>query len=651
MQIMNRGNFHYIFIHINLPLHNLYIYRFISYTMIKSGVSNKKAQLTLFIFITIVIVLAIILFFVFRGSFLGSSIPQNMRPVYDSYLDCLEDITEDGVYILGQQGGYIEVPEFVPGSSYRPFSNQLEFMGHPVVYWMYISGNNIIKEQIPTKEDMEAELETYVQDRLDLCKFTDYEVQGYAVFIEEGDVNVKIKDSSVTLNAENPLTIYFGNDTVIVNKHNVDLDIRLGKMYDQAKELYNYEKTETFLEKYSIDTLRLYAPVDGVELGCTPIIFNDEEIRENLTKGLTANINSLKVKGSYYKLTDEENKYFVVNPGFKTDTNVNFIYDPSWPTRIEIYGDRVAKPIGLQEGLSMLGFCYVPYHLVYDVNFPVLIQFWENDFFFQFPVSVIIEKNYAREALPPMYEAESIESEVCKYKNQNVKVYTYDSNLNPLPSRLQFRCLNSQCEIGQSKFSGTNAIYEGPMPECINGFIVASAEGYAETKHQISTNQETSADIILPKIYKMPLDLGNVPGSAVITFSGEKHSTTVLYPDMKEAGLIEDYYNVSVFVYTDTKLTVQGISDQKCVDVPVEGIGGLFGLTEERCQEINIPDMEIESALIGGGKTQDYMTEDTLKKSRELNIEIPIFNEPQTIEDIQQNYVIVEDSPVYLSFE
>jgi hypothetical protein len=619
--------------------------------MRKSGVSNKKAQLTLFIIIAIVIVIAIVLFFTLRGGFQGDSIPQNMRPVYDSYLGCLEGITEDGVYLLGQQGGYIEVPDFVPGSSYRPFSSQLEFMGHPVVYWMYVSGNNIIKEQIPTKADMEEELETYIKDRLDQCKFADYEVQGYGVFIEEGNVDVKIKDSSVQLTAENPITLYFGNDTIRVNKHKVELDVRLGKIYDQAKELYNYEKTETFLEKYALDTLRLYAPVDGVELGCTPLVFTDEEIKENLTKGLTANINYLKVKGSYYKLNDEENKYFVVNPGFTTDTNVNFIYDPNWPTRVEIYGDRVAKPVGLQEGLSMLGFCYTPYHLVYDVNFPVLIQFWEGDFFFQFPVSVIIEKNYARKALPPMFEAESIESEVCKYKNQNVKVYTYDSDLNPLPARLQFKCLQSQCEIGQSKYSAGNAIYEGPMPECINGFIVASAEGYAETKYQISTNEETSADIILPKIYKMPLDLGNIQGSAVITFSGEKHSTTVLYPDMKEAELIEDLYNVSVFVYTDTKLTVQGISEQKCVDVPVGGIGGLFGLTEERCQEINIPDMEIESALIGGGKTQDYMTEDILKRSSKLNIEIPIFNKPETIEDIQQNYVIVEDSLVYLNFK
>jgi len=301
--------------------------------------------------------------------------------------------------------------------------------------------------------------------------------------------------------------------------------------------------------------------------------------------------------------------------------------------------------------LSMLGFCYVPYHLVYDVNFPVLIQFWEGDFLFQFPVSVIIDKNYAREALPPMFEAESIESEVCRYKNQNVKVYTYDSELNPVQARIQFKCLNSQCEIGQTRKTPLGAVYEGPMPECVNGFIIASAEGFSEKKFQISTNQETTANIILKRKYEMPLDLGNIRGNAVITFTGEDYSTTILYPETKTVELVEDYYNVSVFVYSDSSLTVKGVQESKCVDVPVQGIGNLFGLTEEKCQDINIPDMEVDTALVGGGKNIEYITEDILKRSNELNINVPIYNAPDTIEALQDNYALVEDSTIYLEFE
>ena len=116
--------------------------------MIKRGIRSKKAQLTLIIFIAIVIVLAIVLYFLLRDSLFQSDIPRNMRPVYDSYLGCIEEVTREGVYLMGQQAGYIELPDFEPGSSYRPFSNQLDFLGMAIPYWMYVSGNNILKEEV-----------------------------------------------------------------------------------------------------------------------------------------------------------------------------------------------------------------------------------------------------------------------------------------------------------------------------------------------------------------------------------------------------------------------------------------------------------------------------------------------------------------------
>ena len=61
----------------------------------------------------------------------------------------------------------------------------------------------------------------------------------------------------------------------------------------------------------------------------------------------------------------------------------------------------IAKPIGTQPGLSAMKFCYAPYKFVYDMYFPVLIQVYSKDDaneVFQFPVSVVINKNMPREA-------------------------------------------------------------------------------------------------------------------------------------------------------------------------------------------------------------------------------------------------------------
>jgi len=474
--------------------------------------ASKRSQVTIFIILAIIIVAGVVIYFALRSS-VKTELPKNMRPVYDYYLSCIKEHARQGASLLGEQAGYLYADEidFVPGSQYMPFSSHLDFFGQPIPYWMYISGNNILKEQVPSKKNLEEQLEKYIEERLDYCDFSDYELQGFDVVVGEGDVDVNINNLNIEVNAQNSLGIYFENNSVFIDKHKVLLDSKLGKFYELALNVYNYEKKNMFLEKYALDVLRLYVPVTGVELTCSPKVFVDEEIRQELVQGLAANIGMLKLKGDYYELSSKENNYFVTDVGQNVDENINFIYSSSWPTKIEIYGDRVAQPVGLQEGFGILGFCYVPYHLIYDLAFPVMIQFYDSDEVFQFPVSVIIDKNNIRNALPTA-EGQSIESEVCKYKNQDVSVYTYDVDLNPVEANIKFKCLNEECYIGRTKVRGGDAVLNAKMPKCANGFIVVSAEGYADAKYQISSNEESLANIVMNKLYNLSVNVnsGNV---------------------------------------------------------------------------------------------------------------------------------------------
>ncbi len=619
---------------------------------------KKRAQVTIFIIVAIVVVGGIVAYFASReGS--GQSIPEDMKPVYDYYISCLESTTEQGISLLGEQGGYIELPDFESGSAYIPFSSQLSFFGQAVPYWMFVSGNNFLKEQVPTRRDMERQLGDYVSDRLEDCDFSDFEKMGYDVYIEEGKAVVGINELSVDLDVTNNIIIFKGEQSAVVNSHDFSVSSKLGKFYRMALDVYNYEKSEMFLEKYALDVMRLYAPVDGVELSCAPKIFVDEEIRKDLYDGLEANINSIKLKGDYYKLSSQEREYFVKDVGFDVDENVNIMYNPSWSTRIEIYGDRVVKPVGTQPGLSALGFCYVPYHLVYDISFPAMIQFYDSEELFQFPVSVIIDNSQPREALPPSLGDVSLDSEVCRYKNSDISVWTYDSELNPVEARLQFKCLGSICEIGKTTFGrgdgqqltgDDEAVYIGMVPQCVNGFIVASAEGYADSKFQISTNSESVAHIILKKEYEIGLDLGEIGGTAVVSFIGEEYSATIMYPEMKSITLVEGEYEISVYVYEDSALAFPGYDDRICVDVPVSGFGGLVGLEEEKCYDINVPSMEIEMVVVGGGKATEYITESMLVDLAELNLNVPLFGRPASLDELQENYIKAEESTVFLEF-
>jgi hypothetical protein len=57
---------------------------------------------------------------------------------------------------------------------------------------------------------------------------------------------------------------------------------------------YIYDKENK--SRYTLDVMRLYAPVTGVELTCAPKVFIDEQIKQNFTQALAANINVLKLK-------------------------------------------------------------------------------------------------------------------------------------------------------------------------------------------------------------------------------------------------------------------------------------------------------------------------------------------------------------------
>jgi len=610
---------------------------------------TKKAQITLFIIISILLVTVVIIYYTLRKPY-EEKLPKDFQPIYDHYVGCLEETTRQGTVLLGEQGGYIEVPEFVQGSQYMPFSSQLDFLGQPVPYWMYVSGNNLLREQVPTKNSMENQLEQYILKRLDFCDFTDFIEKGYSINIEAGESLVVINEKDVDVEIDNLVKFYFDNSSVVVDNHKFNINSKLGKFYDLALKTYNYEKENMFLEKYAIDVLRLYAPVTGVELSCSPKVFIEEDIKQDLVEGLVGNVGALKLKGNYYGLSNNENKYFVTDIGKNIDENVNFIYSTSFPMRIEIYGDTIAEPVGLQQGLGMMGFCYVPYHLIYDINFPVLVQFYDGKEIFQFPVAVILDKNQARDVLPSL-AGESIESEVCKYKEQLVDINTYNMDLEPVEARIKFKCLEDSCNIGETEISGDDAFLEGYFPKCVNGFIIASAEGYADAKYMISTNRESHADILMNKLYHIDIGFESDVESALVSFDSEDYSTTVYYPDFNGVEIIEGHYNLTLYVYDNSTLKMPETSTKQCVNVPKSGIAGFIGMEEERCFDITIPEQELHRVVVGGGKTSDYFTENQLKDAGKILISYELFSKPTNLDEVQNNYMEVDSAHIDILVE
>ncbi len=614
--------------------------------MIERG--NKKGQVSIFVILAIVIVVAIVLYFIFKDKLNNNeSIPQNLLPVYQYYESCIQLETENAIDVAGAQGGLIETDDYVSGSEYAPFSTHLNFLGFGVKYWYYLEGNGIIREEVPSKDKIEDQMETFISEGLRECDFSTFYEQGFEIEKEDAIATVTISENKVDVSVEGEFKVSKDEESASKKSFEESIDSKFGKFYELAKEIYFDEKKKAFLEKYAVDTLYLNAPLDGVELQCGPKIWSTQNVFNDLRNAMEQNIGAIKLRGSYYTLKDKSSEYFIVDKD--TDEMVNFVYSAKWPTKIEVNGEGVddevmiAQPFGTQEGLGVMGFCYVPYHFVYDMSFPVLIQIYDEEEMFQFPIVVVIDKNLPRTGAETDLPYEIINDfELCDKKTEQIEINLYDVNLNKVNGNLSFECFDKKCRLGESK----EGVYKGMAPACLNGYVDVRASGYADKKQLISTNKESFAEIILDREYdinlRLKMDGKEVEDTGIITFKKSDGAIkSAAYPEQKEIKLSEGNYEMSVYIYGNTTLTIPASSKSECVDVAKEGLLGMFGGTKEKCFDVNIPETKLNYGLVGGGKLSGYILESDLeKKTMEINVQsLP---KPKTLDELSKNFEVFE---------
>jgi hypothetical protein len=607
---------------------------------------NKFGQVTIFIIIAVIIVAVVVLFLVLRKNTVSvQKIPATLEQPYVVFLSCLQDDSEAGISILESQGGYINLPNFEPGSSYMPFSSQLNFLGINIPYWYYVSGNNVQKEQVPTKADMETQLSNFINKKIKNCDLKDYYNQGFEIQQGEPKASVSIVNGEVYVDLAMDLTLVKANENTLIKNHKIVVKSQLGNLYDSAKIVYQKEQKELFLENYGIDDLRLYAPVDGVQMTCGPLTWDADNIFNKLQEGIEANTLALKSIGT-------KGDYFFVDTG--VTQGVRFINSKNWSNNFDVSpGDGrilIASPVGNQPGLGILGFCYVPYHFVYNVGYPVLVQVYEGNEIFQFPVAVVIRGNKAREPLSSSATDLGI-PDFCKYKNTLTDVLTYDIRTNPVNAEISYECSGTTCYIG----STDNGKLKTEFPQCVNGKVVARASGYDDSETQYSTNAEGQVDLVLNKIYPINLALkldGRVySGSAIVSFVSNTSSKSIYYPDQKAVELSQGQYDVQVYIYSNSSLKIEPTTAQQCVEVPQSGIGGLVGLTEKKCFDVNMPEQIVSSALSGGGKAKLFVLESNLASSKVLEINSESLPKPTSLEQLQTNYILFDDKTLEINFK
>jgi len=607
---------------------------------------GTRAQTTIFIIIGVVIVALVVFVITYRTSDTGvEKFPSSLEPVYNYFLGCVEEEAWLGIRILEAQGGYIELPEFEPGSAYMPFSSQLDFLGTPIPYWYYVSGNNIQQEQVPSSSEMRRELSRFIEERIGNCDFKVYSEQGFEIDKGEPRVDALIKDDKVEVSINMDFAVSKGIDSAEAIEHKVIVSSNLGSLYGAARDVYEKEQNELFLETRGIDVLRLYAPVDGVEISCSPLTWDAGKVFDNLKGALEANTLALKATG-------EEDDYFVLD--LNIDHDVRFLTSRNWSSTFEVAPAQgkllIAEPVGNQPGLGIMGFCYVPYHFVYDLKYPVLVQIQEGEEVFQFPMAVVIQGNVARQPLGAT-ASELAEEEFCKDKNTRIEVNTYNIRRVPVEAEVFYECAGARCYIGRTQ----NGKLLENFPQCVNGKLIARAEGYEYISETYSSVNSGSVDVYFDKIYErgilLKLDGEEYEGEAIISFLSNKTSRSIAYPEQKSILLSYGEYDVQVYIYENSSLELEGGIREQCVEVPKSGVLGIIGLTEKQCYDVEFPTQLVSKALIGGGRQTHYILNSELEGSTVLEIQVESLPEPKSLEDLQLNYILFEKKGVLIDFK
>ena len=642
---------------------------------------QKRGQVTIYIIVGIVILVVFGMLFFFKDELIKGDfqselekikVPEQIKPIKNYIDDCITETVLDGADIIGFNGGYLETPsEKLLRSVFNPFSNSLELGSSNVAYWYYKSANNLDRTQIPTKESMEKDLEKYINENFDFC------LKGMDNFLEEGfDITqyentgseVNIKDSHIEVRIFAPTDINKNGVGMYFDKHLADVQVNLGKLYELALEIYEEEQKNAFLEDYTMDMMVAYddIPFSKTEFTCERLVWQKSEVEENFRNIAERNLGALRLKGSDYIKTLEDNNYFEVNVNSFDDVTTNFEYYHTWPFEMDVtpskgdimIGDSITQANPEIAKFLNLFFCLNNYHFIYDVKYPVLISLEDDKgFSFQFANMVVLDNNAPR----------TYEGEILDYGDDEVIEHLCENTINAVDllvmdksnsdyvggADITYSCFSSSCYIGKTDNGGN--LYE-KYPACLNGKLHVDKQGYYSDSTVLSTTEDSQVSLYLEPYYNLDVeikavelrdgDVRELKDGEVAIFQLENLDNdykTMVTNGLEDINLVAGTYMVTTYLMNEgDPVKIKGEKHTECVDVPRGGLLGVF-LTKEECFEVETEDMEVDSFITGGGKFEFTLDYGSLENSEKIIFYAISDFVPSSNEDMIQIFESMEE--------
>lgn len=704
---------------------------------------RKRGQVSVFVVVGIVLLLLVASYLAYRFIVLEdlfeqrkqdiARLPSQFQPVA-SYLDaCVQNIALDALAVVGAQGGYLDVPvDPIPTSPFAPVPRALDVLPTgelKVPLWFREAGNGIYELNVPQKEEVEASIASYVNENFPRCmdNLTTFFNEGYTLLGlgNEVETRVNMQPEFVDVYVEFPITLSVDNVEFTLTEYLGRVETQFGEMYDAAVEILENENEGFYLENKTLDMLVAYdneVPFSGSDLSCGEKIWSKTQVTNRLKTILFENIAAMRVEGSNFD-PSEEKSYLVLDlMDENRNVNINLMYNPSWPTLVEITpseGDVLkSDPVTKQAGgyvASLISsyVCLNNHHFVYTIKYPLLVTLTdENGFTFQFVTEVIIDRNLPRENRIVPLDLSVSRSPLCEFASVPLKVNTFtvdgSSNVVPLDEvSLSFKCFPETCPLTTTLKGASSA--QVLAPPCVNGFVEGTKQGYYTGKSIIATNRESGeVDLVLEKIYEKPVEIfviekrtGQVRApydSELISFefrhndarysesffsqkegascaeevdcgpgldcvSGECKTPNCESDDdcslnqvcaagsctpKNTINLLPGEYTINSFISRTSTwpITTQTKTVENCVDTRT--FFGLIG--EEKCFTADIPSVELNNALVGGGTFEVVFNRAALASQESLKLYVLTDDIPADFEgfaNIQTTLSTNKDHPFF----
>lgn len=514
-----------------------------NYTYSRNTNFAKKGQITIFIIVGVVLILGLVIFFIVTREQSDIPIepvievvPEEIKPIQDYTLSCVEKIAEDGLRKIGAQGGFISDKDFTtnPSDPTGEGANSIEFSPKgdlKIPYWRFLISNNRcdqkdtwclfssnrplpgLKADSKGDNSIESQLSRYMDENIDSClnDFIPFYEQGYTISpIDTPSTTVQIGEDNVVVYMEYPIDIESSTASHKISKFYVTVPLDLKDIYEFAELITEAEANYTFIEKHTLNMITAFAAVDKDKLPPkTELVFQPgayttwttPEVKKDLQEMLMIYTNGLQVYGTnnYERIQSDDDiqqamyDQMVVPLNLEneySDYDVQFIYLGWWPIYFDInQGSNIVRPdstfnpllptVGLQR-----------YSNTYDISFPVIVKITdpnalsEQGYSFMFALESNIRNNRPMKKVDDFKNMKGYtalqESLFCNENQrtsaENTIIVTDMSDSTPLQgANIVYTCGDDSCFIGSTDEQGT---IRTKLPVCINGFLAAYNSEY-----------------------------------------------------------------------------------------------------------------------------------------------------------------------------